>query len=138
MTFFLCAVFSELLQIPRTIDIFVLYHSYGALFASCIFTEGGIAFVSFYIIIYYLKDRRCYLSLFIVTFSVFVEIAVRRTYYMRGPISYLIPFSSYQWLMVFCIPLLCLYNGKKGIGLKWLFYFVYPIHIWVLFIFSNI
>lgn len=138
ISFFLCAIFSEFLQLPRSIDTFVLYHSYGALFASCIFTEGGIAFVFFYIIIFYLKSKKGYLSLFIAAFSLFVEMAVRRTYYMRGPISYLIPLDSYQWLMIFCIPIICLYNGKKGIGLKWFFYIFYPIHIWLFFLLSNI
>lgn len=138
VSFFLCALLSEFLQIPRSLDIYVLYHSYGALFASCIFTEGGIAFVIFYIVIFYLREKKGYLYLFISTFSIFVEVMVRRTYYMRGPISYLIPFNSYQWLMVFCIPIICLYNGKKGIGLKWFFYFIYPFHIWLLFLLSNI
>lgn len=138
VAFLLCAVFAEFLQIPHSIDIFALYHSYGPLFASAIFTEGSVAFVIFFIVLYYLKDKKGYLSLFIIVFTIFLEMAIKRTYYMRGPMSYLIPFSLYQWLMIFCIPLIYVYNGKKGIGSKWFFYFFYPIHIWILYIFSNI
>lgn len=138
VSFSLCVVLSELLQIPRFVDTFLLYHSYGALFASCIFTEGSIAFVIFYIIVFYLKDKKGYLALFIAVFSVCVEMVVRRTYYMRGAVLYLVPFDYYQWLMIFCIPFICFYNGKKGIGLKWFFYFFYPIHIWLLVLLSNL
>lgn len=39
---------------------------------------------------------------------------------------------NYQWLMVGALPLLMLYNGKKGKGLKWMFYVYYPVHIYLL------
>lgn len=42
-----------------------------------------------------------------------------------------------QWLMVLALPLMLLYNGKKGPGAKWLFYVFYPLHIWLLFLLAN-
>lgn len=49
---------------------------------------------------------------------------------------------NYQWLMAASLPLLLLYNGKKGKGYKYFFYIFYPAHIVVLniigyFLFLN-
>ncbi len=45
-------------------------------------------------------------------------------------------FSNYQWMMIFAVPLLYLYNGKKGRGMKYLFYVFYPAHIYIFYIIS--
>ena len=42
-----------------------------------------------------------------------------------------------QWLMVFALPLMLRYNGEKGRGWKWFFYFYYPAHTSVLFFLAN-
>lgn len=41
--------------------------------------------------------------------------------------------SVWQALAVMSLPLIFLYNGKKGWDLKWLFYVYYPLHVFVLF-----
>ncbi len=41
------------------------------------------------------------------------------------------------WMMVFTIPFIYIYNGKKGRDLRWLFYIFYPTHLWILFIIAN-
>lgn len=41
-----------------------------------------------------------------------------------------------QWLMLLALPIILLYNHKKGKGYKWLFYSFYPMHILVLYILS--
>lgn len=38
----------------------------------------------------------------------------------------------YQWMMIFALPLLLLYNGKRGNYPKKLFYIYYPLHLFVL------
>jgi len=45
--------------------------------------------------------------------------------------------SDIQWMMIFALPLLLLYNGEKGPGLKWLFYAYYPLHIWLLYFIGH-
>ena len=41
--------------------------------------------------------------------------------------------TAVQWLALFAVPLLALYNGKRGkLPLKWLFYVYYPAHLVVL------
>ncbi len=47
-------------------------------------------------------------------------------------------FGNIQWMMVFALPLILLYNGKKGRGCKWLFYIYYPAHIWILYFLGRL
>ena len=136
--FTLCIVFAELLNIPRIIDIYMLYYGYGALFGSIIFSEGSVLFVLFFVLMYFLKEKPVYLSVFVGLFSVFLTVLVRRTYYMRGAVSYLVPFDRYQWMMISVIPFFFLYNGRKGKNLKYLYYMFYPLHIWGLYILGCI
>ncbi len=37
-----------------------------------------------------------------------------------------------QWLMILSLPLLMLYNGQKGKGLRNFFYIYYPVHLYIL------
>lgn len=43
-----------------------------------------------------------------------------------------------QWLMIFALPILLLYNGKKGKGFKYLFYIMYPLNIILLNLISKV
>lgn len=46
--------------------------------------------------------------------------------------------TAYQWMEIFAvIPILC-YNGTKGRGSKRLFYWFYPVHVYILYILSCI
>lgn len=45
---------------------------------------------------------------------------------------------NYQWIMLASLPLLLLYNGKKGKGYSNFFYIFYPAHIIVLFLISYL
>ncbi len=43
-----------------------------------------------------------------------------------------------QWIMIFSIIPIYLYNGQKGRSMKYFFYIFYPAHIWVLYIIAAI
>ncbi|MDE5564225.1 MAG: conjugal transfer protein TraX [Oscillospiraceae bacterium] len=45
---------------------------------------------------------------------------------------------GYQWMMIFALPFLLCYNGKKGKGWKYLFYTYYPLHIVCLYCLSGL
>lgn len=137
VAFLLCAAFAELLQIPDSVDIYMLYYAYGALFGSTVFTEGSIWFVLFFVGVYFFKKQKTCLSIFTLFFSAFLEFLIRRTSYMRGLVSYLVPFNNFQWLMVFVIPCFWIYNGRKGNGSKVFYYLAYPLHIWMLYVLSQ-
>jgi len=40
---------------------------------------------------------------------------------------------NYQWMMVFALPLMLLYNRRRGPGVEWFFYAFYPAHIVALY-----
>lgn len=44
--------------------------------------------------------------------------------------------GSTQWMMVFAILPIALFNGQKGPGMRNFFYFFYPLHIWLLYLIS--
>lgn len=41
---------------------------------------------------------------------------------------------NYQWMMIFSLPFMLLYNHRRGPNVKWFFYIFYPAHIIVLFL----
>lgn len=133
-SFFLCFFFAEFLSVPHPIDTYMLYYLYGSLFGNVIFVEGSVLFVVYFVVIYFLKKSSMILALFHTFYSLFIGLLVRRTYYARGALSYLVPFNIFQWLMLLAIPFFLLYNGKRGKGNKAFFYLFYPVHIWVLFV----
>ncbi|MEG1153504.1 MAG: TraX family protein [Ruthenibacterium sp.] len=42
----------------------------------------------------------------------------------------------YEWMNIFAVPLMLCYNGTRGNGSKRLFYWFYPVHIYILFALS--
>ncbi|WEV60973.1 TraX family protein [Streptococcaceae bacterium ESL0729] len=46
--------------------------------------------------------------------------------------------SNFQWMLVFSIIPIALYNGQKGGGSKYFFYIFYPAHIYILYILSYL
>lgn len=136
--FTLCVALAEFLEIPWFIGMNMRYYLYGALFGSVIFCEGSICFVLFFVIVYFLKKKKKELCVFFSLFSFILEFLIRRAYYMRGAIEYLVPFNKFQWMMVFVLPLFLMYNGKEGRKCKWFYYLFYPMHIWILYAIANL
>lgn len=46
--------------------------------------------------------------------------------------------DAIQWMQIFALPFMLLYNGQRGRGLKYLFYIFYPAHIAILFCLGNL
>lgn len=42
-------------------------------------------------------------------------------------------YPYHQWMMIFAVIFFLLYNGKRGKGSKWFFYFFYPAHVYILY-----
>lgn len=47
-------------------------------------------------------------------------------------------YGNYQWMMIFSLPFMLAYNGKRGKGLKGIFYIYYPVHIMLFMIIGNL
>lgn len=45
---------------------------------------------------------------------------------------------NYYWLVIGSLPFILLYNGKKGSGHKYFFYFFYPLHIYILYLIGSL
>jgi hypothetical protein len=45
---------------------------------------------------------------------------------------------SIQWIMIFAVIPIMLYNGEKGRGMKYFFYVFYPAHIYILYIIATL
>lgn len=55
-----------------------------------------------------------------------------QTVFSAGDLTNSLLNVNYQWMMIFALPFLLTYNGKKGKGLKKFFYIYYPVHLAVL------
>ncbi|MGO5066950.1 MULTISPECIES: TraX family protein [unclassified Clostridium] len=92
--------------------------------------EGGPVFILIGIIMYLFRDKK---KVFIIIYSILSIVIML----IGGNISIQgLLFKNYQWMMIFAAPLFYLYNGKKGKGMKYLFYVFYPAHIYIFYIIS--
>lgn len=113
----------------------------GALLPNILFNEGSFLFIGLGVLLYYIKDSKkrlvigygaCCLLFFMLECSM-----VGITGWTIHTLESLL-FNFFQWMMVFSLPFMLLYNGKKGKGFKYLFYMFYPLHIAVLFLIGNL
>jgi hypothetical protein len=85
--------------------------------------EGGFVLVFMGVFFYILRKHRLAQAALIVAISALSWYASR-----NSPVS-----GNFQWLMVFAVIPLFLYNGKRGKGGKYFFYLYYPAHIYALY-----
>lgn len=94
--------------------------------------DGGTATLLFGIVLYlFRKNRIRQAAAFVITCILW---DILRIYLMAPQLGFADYFTTaYEWMEVFAvIPMLC-YNGMRGQGSKSLFYWFYPIHIYVLY-----
>ena len=97
--------------------------------------DGGTATLLFGVILYlFRKNRMRQAAAFVITCVLWDILRLR----LMAPELALADFftAAYEWMEVFTVmPMLC-YNGTKGRGSKRLFYWFYPVHIYVLYALS--
>jgi len=89
--------------------------------------EGGFLMVIMGILFYIFRQKRWVQILILIIISIIVFIVNPDSRLLAG-----------QWMMIFAIIPMFLYNGKKGFGLKNFFYIFYPVHIYVLYIIATL
>ncbi len=101
-----------------------------------LFTEASYFGVGMILIFYFLREKRFLMSICYILFSLFEISFVFGSKYLIEEMFY----GNYQWMMVFSIIPINLYNGKAGYRSKffnYFFYVAYPLHIILLLIIGN-
>ncbi|KYG34428.1 TraX family protein [Alkalihalobacillus trypoxylicola] len=95
--------------------------------------EGGPLTILLGLFFYFAKDNRWTVIAGYSFYCLAMFYSVQRWGWILGGLyQHFFGFADYQWIMIFALPLFLLYNGKKGSGLKYLFYIFYPLHIVIL------
>ncbi|MBU5438059.1 conjugal transfer protein TraX [Tissierella sp. MSJ-40] len=97
--------------------------------------EGGLYVIITGVILYSFRENRklqgTIYGIFVLAWMVGLPLI-----YIR-PISLKLMFTDYyEWMSVFALIFMFLYNGEKGKSMKRLFYIFYPAHIYILYILS--
>jgi hypothetical protein len=97
--------------------------------------EGGLYIIITGIILYSFHENRKLQSIFYAIFTLAWMVGLPLIYIR--PISLKLMFTDYyEWMSVFALIFMFLYNGEKGRSMKQLFYIFYPAHIYILYILS--
>ena len=100
------------------------------IFISSQFAEGSFIVPAMVLIFHYFKEDKKKLSISYILLS---------SIFLLDGFSYNALFvENPQWMMVFALPFILMYNGKRGPNIKYFFYIFYPIHIWFLYIFGYL
>ncbi|NFD35651.1 conjugal transfer protein TraX [Clostridium botulinum] len=101
-----------------------------------LFTEASFDGVLMTLVFYFFRGDKIKLSIGYILISLFEFIMVS-----GEGLTYLNLFVlNYQWLMIFALPLILMYNGERGLNnkfIKYMFYAFYPIHLWIITIISH-
>ncbi|CEN25357.1 F pilin acetylation protein [[Clostridium] sordellii] len=115
----------------RIINI-ILAISFGVL---GLFTEASLYGVGMVLIFYFLREKKVAMTLTYIVFSLAGIIGFIGPNFIEAAFLW-----DYQWMMVFAIIPILMYNGKLGISnkfIKWMFYWFYPIHLIIIVLIAN-
>lgn len=101
------------------------------LFIVSLVTEGGPFMPVLALIFYYNRDNKVKLSLWYTGVSLMILIGPADSLYESLFVK------NFQWMMVFALPFMLMYNGERGRKAKYFFYIFYPTHIWILYVLGN-
>lgn len=90
--------------------------------------EGGILWIALGIGFYLCHNRKKSLGIFYTLFCIIVFFLTTGMDFSFTNLFLI----NYQWLMILALPLLLLYNGEKGRGMRSFFYIYYPAHLYFL------
>jgi hypothetical protein len=105
----------------------MLLHLFRTVFPDPVTCEGSFIFYAIGLSFYYFRGR----------YSRFLVFAGISAFFASSAMSAPADGGNFQWMMIFAVPVIMLYNGKPGkFKLKWFFYVFYPAHMWGLYLLS--
>lgn len=109
----------------------------GILFAILgIMTEAYIFGIVMVLIFYFFREKKVLMAIVYIVASMYPLATMIGPDFVEAAMLW-----DYQWMMVFAIIPILLYNGKLGINnkfVKWMFYWFYPIHLVVIVLISRL
>lgn len=111
----------------------------GAIFAGIIlafFTEASIYGLGMILIFYFLRNSKVKMVVAYIGFSLFIVTGAIGPHMLEQLFLF-----DYQWMMLFAIVPILMYNGKLGMSnkwIKWLFYWFYPLHLILIVTIANL
>lgn len=91
------------------------------------FTEASIFGLAMILIFYFLREKKLAMVITYIVFSLYWLFGMMGPNFLEAIFLW-----DYQWMMLFGIIPILLYNGKRGYSNKfvqWIFYWFYPIHL---------
>lgn len=99
-------------------------------------TEAYIFGVVMVLIFYFFREKKVFMAILYMVISLYPLVSMLGPQFVEA-----ITLWDYQWMMVFAIIPILMYNGKLGINnkfVKWMFYWFYPIHLVVIVLLSRL
>jgi len=93
-----------------------------------ILAEGGIMFIILGLGFYIFRKRKVNLSIFYLIYCGYI-------FYMSAGGVFTVDsllHTNVQWMMIFALPIIQMYNNQKGKSMKYFFYLYYPVHMYLL------
>lgn len=99
--------------------------------------EGGIYLLPVLFICYFFYGKKMHISVGILLWSALLLVKAVMSYLSGGSGVLLFNTLCYdnEWMMALVVLPILFYNGKRGLNTpfaKWMFYIVYPAHLWIL------
>lgn len=135
IAFILPVFFSDVIEFPYFNSYEANAYFWGAILGSIIWVEGGPLFIVMGVLLYKVRSSKINLAIiYMLSSLVFFYVTYKWEHLYNIWNRILFVFPNYQWLMIAALPLILLYNNKKGAGMKYFFYIFYPLHIIILYL----
>lgn len=96
--------------------------------------QGSAIFIVLGVFMYVFRSDHTKFTVMYIIFSILMFVSAG----FAGLTAQNLFYGNYQWMMIIALPLILSYNGERGKNMKYFFYMFYPLHMWILFIITNI